>query len=94
MREAYKDRPYKHSFLHISAPHIYATILSALDLTSNLNGVSFLNIGAGSGYLNCLVAHILGLSTHAINHGKIEYILFYIILRHECIIYLRDRYLK
>lgn len=73
MLEAYKDRPYKHSFLHISAPHIYATILSSLELSSNSNGLSFLNIGAGSGYLNCLVAHVLGLSTHAINHGTEYY---------------------
>lgn len=30
--EAYNDRPFKNNFTHISAPHIYATVLQNLKL--------------------------------------------------------------
>lgn len=46
--------------MHISAPHIYGTILEALDLTQAPAGSTFLNIGSGTGYLTCLVAQIMG----------------------------------
>lgn len=55
--QAYMDRPYKRDHVHISAPHMYATVLHALKLQ---RGQSFLNIGSGSGYLCCLVAFLVG----------------------------------
>jgi protein-L-isoaspartate O-methyltransferase len=61
---AYADRPYKRANIHISAPHMYATVLEALELKPDL---SFLNVGSGSGYLSCLVASIIGV--HSVNHG-------------------------
>lgn len=54
---AYSDRPYKSSFVHISAPHMYASVMEALDLRE---GLTFLNVGSGSGYLSCLVSYIIG----------------------------------
>ena len=32
--------------------------------------MSFLNIGSGSGYFNCLVANVMGLHRKVINHGN------------------------
>jgi protein-L-isoaspartate O-methyltransferase len=43
---------------------MYATILEELELS---NGLSFLNIGSGSGYLSCLAACLLGES--GLSHG-------------------------
>lgn len=57
--EAWNDQPLKEGNIHISAPHIYSSILEALELTPN-SLTSFLNIGSGTGYLSCLVANILG----------------------------------
>lgn len=62
--EAYHDRPFKRDFVHISAPHMYVTVLSALDVRP---GHAFLNIGSGSGYLSCLVACLLG--EGGVSHG-------------------------
>lgn len=62
--QAYHDRPYKNGFIHISAPHMYATVLEALELSS---GLAFLNVGSGSGYLSCLAACLLGDS--GLSHG-------------------------
>ena len=47
--EAYHDRPVRdpENGLHQSAPHMYAHVLEALELEA---GLSFLNIGSGSGY--------------------------------------------
>ena len=56
---AHKDQPIREGHIHISAPHIYAYVLEALDLTPNTS-MSFLNIGSGTGYLSCIVAQILG----------------------------------
>jgi len=56
---AYLDQPLKQGNVHISAPHMYATVLEALELERN-SSVSFLNIGSGTGYMSCLVADILG----------------------------------
>ena len=62
---AHADQPVREGKLHISAPHIYGSVLEALDLTcqgpgSSNGSHSFLNIGSGTGYLSCLVAEILG----------------------------------
>jgi len=54
---AYLDEPIHAPPFHLSAPHMYATVLEALDLNP---GLSFLNIGSGSGYLSYLVAKIVG----------------------------------
>jgi protein-L-isoaspartate O-methyltransferase len=54
----------KEGNVHISAPHIYGSVLEALELSPNAP-LSFLNIGSGTGYLTCIVAEILGpTSTH------------------------------
>lgn len=63
--EAYKDHPFRDGAIHISAPHMYVSILEALNL--HKNGLSFLNVGSGSGYLSCLVSHIAG--DRALCHG-------------------------
>lgn len=61
---AHSDQPLKEGNVHISAPHIYGTVIEALELTPN-SSLSFLNIGSGTGYLTCIVAEILGpTSTH------------------------------
>lgn len=62
--EAYFDRPFKRSFVHLSAPHMYATVLEKLDIKQ---GHAFLNVGSGSGYLSCLVACLLG--KNGLSHG-------------------------
>lgn len=55
--EAYVERPVKLGHLHQSAPSIYAQALEALDLRP---GLSFLNVGSGTGYFSALVAQITG----------------------------------
>jgi protein-L-isoaspartate O-methyltransferase len=62
--EAYFDRPFKRDFVHISAPHMYVTVLDALELKP---GQAFLNVGSGSGYLTCLAASQLG--EGGVSHG-------------------------
>lgn len=66
---AYLDQPVRHRsdrgvVFHMSAPHIYATVLDELELE---DGNSFLCVGSGTGYLNTLVASMVGHS--APNHG-------------------------
>jgi protein-L-isoaspartate O-methyltransferase len=56
---AHTDQPLKEGNIHISAPHIYGSVVEALELTPN-SSLSFLNLGCGTGYLSCIVAQVLG----------------------------------
>ena len=56
---AHSDQPLKEGNLHLSAPHIYAAAIEALNLVSH-SSLSFLNVGSGTGYMSCIVANILG----------------------------------
>jgi len=56
---AHKDQPIREDNIHISAPHIYGSVLEALNLKKD-TGLSFLNAGSGTCYLTCIVASILG----------------------------------
>lgn len=57
---AHRDQPFRDGNIHISAPHIYGSVLEALDLKKDA-GLSFLNAGSGTGYLTCIAASLLGL---------------------------------
>ena len=68
--DAYADRPFRPMrrsapvpSVHLSAPGIYARCLEKLDLRP---GLSFLNVGSGTGYLSTIVAQLIG--PHAIHH--------------------------
>lgn len=56
---AYADQPLKEGNVHMSAPHIYGSVLEALELRPN-SSLSFLNVGSGTGYLTCIAATVLG----------------------------------
>lgn len=56
---AHKDQPIRDDNIHISAPHIYGSVIEALDLKKDA-GLSFLNAGSGTCYLTCIAASILG----------------------------------
>ena len=97
-QQAYIDAPIKIDNVHISAPHMYATVLERLAIkpgegsrgVSSLAlalqppcsadwlalwslarvcavGMSFLNLGSGSGYLSCMAAVLVGSS--GASHG-------------------------
>jgi protein-L-isoaspartate O-methyltransferase len=71
---AYSDQPLREGDIHLSAPHMYGTIVEQLDLvppplsadddsaTASLS-TSFLNVGSGTGYLSCIVARLLSKSS-------------------------------
>ncbi|KAG7198745.1 hypothetical protein KM043_001732 [Ampulex compressa] len=61
---AYKDLAWRHGNIHLSAPCIYSEVMEGLSLEP---GMSFLNLGSGTGYLSTMAGLIL--NQHGINHG-------------------------
>lgn len=56
-QNAYKDIAWKMGKLHLSAPCVYSVVMEALKLRA---GLSFLNLGSGSGYLSTMAGLVLG----------------------------------
>lgn len=53
---AYKDLSWKIGNIHLSAPCVYGKVMEGLSLES---GLSFLNLGSGTGYLSTMAGLIL-----------------------------------
>lgn len=75
---AYKDIAWKLGNIHLSAPCIYSKVMEALSLKP---GLSFLNLGSGTGYLSTMAGLIL--NQHGTNHG--------IELHEDCLKYAYER---
>lgn len=69
----YADMPLRQGSIHLSAPHIYAKALESF--MPLRQGMSFLNIGAGTGYFSSIVSGLIG--DEASNDG--------VDLRPECV---------
>ncbi|KAJ8682855.1 hypothetical protein QAD02_018647 [Eretmocerus hayati] len=76
--DAYKDFAWKHGNIHLSAPCIYCEVMEELSLKP---GLSFLNLGSGTGYLNTMAGLLL--TQTGVNHG--------IELHEDCVKYAYDR---
>ncbi|XP_015123403.1 uncharacterized protein LOC107045595 [Diachasma alloeum] len=61
---AYKDVSWKIGNIHLSAPCVYSKVMEGLSLEA---GLSFLNVGSGTGYLSTMAGLLL--SHHGTNHG-------------------------
>ncbi|XP_043252167.1 protein-L-isoaspartate O-methyltransferase domain-containing protein 1-like isoform X2 [Colletes gigas] len=63
-KNAYRVLAWKYGKIHLSAPHVYSKVMEGLCLKP---GLSFLNIGSGTGYLSTMAGLIL--NQHGTNHG-------------------------
>lgn len=71
---AYKDLAWKHGNIHLSAPCVYSEVMEGLSLEP---GLSFLNLGSGTGYLSTMAGLLLRKRTFIlINISRIYVILF------------------
>lgn len=75
---AYKDIAWKHGNIHLSAPCVYSLAIEGLSLEP---GLSFMNLGSGTGYLSTMAGLIL--SQNGTNHG--------IELHEDCMNYAYER---
>lgn len=62
---SFADMPLRRAHFHLSAPHIYGRVLESL--LPLKRGMSFLNVGSGTGYFSSVVAELIG--EVAVNDG-------------------------